>query len=94
MVVFNSEQKTSVILEEEDSDLNGPVVRLVQNQDWFRTGSRPGLRSSRCVLTRSVSLQVDRRCSRCGKEGMVFHTRQMRSADEGQTVFFTCLHCR
>ncbi|KAM9838425.1 DNA-directed RNA polymerase I subunit RPA12 [Aulostomus maculatus] len=37
---------------------------------------------------------VDRRCSRCGKEGMVYHTRQMRSADEGQTVFFTCVHCR
>ncbi|XP_076864553.1 DNA-directed RNA polymerase I subunit RPA12 [Brachyhypopomus gauderio] len=37
---------------------------------------------------------VDRRCSRCNKEGMVYHTRQMRSADEGQTVFFTCTHCR
>lgn len=37
---------------------------------------------------------VDRRCSRCNKEGMVYHTRQMRSADEGQTVFFTCIHCR
>uniref|UniRef100_A0A3B3Z841 DNA-directed RNA polymerase subunit n=2 Tax=Periophthalmus magnuspinnatus TaxID=409849 RepID=A0A3B3Z841_9GOBI len=37
---------------------------------------------------------IDRRCSRCNKEGMIYHTRQMRSADEGQTVFFTCLHCR
>ncbi|XP_034017398.1 DNA-directed RNA polymerase I subunit RPA12 isoform X2 [Thalassophryne amazonica] len=37
---------------------------------------------------------IDRRCGRCGKEGMVYHTRQMRSADEGQTVFFTCTHCR
>ncbi|KAL6457519.1 hypothetical protein MHYP_G00344820 [Metynnis hypsauchen] len=37
---------------------------------------------------------VDRKCSRCNKEGMVYHTRQMRSADEGQTVFFTCIHCR
>ncbi|XP_052389687.1 DNA-directed RNA polymerase I subunit RPA12-like isoform X2 [Carassius gibelio] len=37
---------------------------------------------------------IDRRCSRCNKEGMVYHTRQMRSADEGQTVFFTCIHCR
>ncbi|XP_070840114.1 DNA-directed RNA polymerase I subunit RPA12 [Chaetodon trifascialis] len=37
---------------------------------------------------------IDRRCSRCNKEGMVYHTRQMRSADEGQTIFFTCTHCR
>ncbi|XP_041868280.1 DNA-directed RNA polymerase I subunit RPA12 [Melanotaenia boesemani] len=37
---------------------------------------------------------IDRRCSRCNKEGMIYHTRQMRSADEGQTVFFTCIHCR
>ncbi|KAM8840168.1 DNA-directed RNA polymerase I subunit RPA12 isoform 1-T2 [Spinachia spinachia] len=37
---------------------------------------------------------IDRRCPRCNKEGMVYHTRQMRSADEGQTVFFTCIHCR
>ncbi|XP_063781657.1 DNA-directed RNA polymerase I subunit RPA12 [Pseudophryne corroboree] len=37
---------------------------------------------------------LDRRCSRCGCEKMVYHTRQMRSADEGQTVFFTCVQCR
>ncbi|XP_036372115.1 DNA-directed RNA polymerase I subunit RPA12 [Megalops cyprinoides] len=37
---------------------------------------------------------IDKRCSRCNKEGMVYHTRQMRSADEGQTVFYTCIHCR
>ncbi|XP_077404949.1 DNA-directed RNA polymerase I subunit RPA12 isoform X2 [Vanacampus margaritifer] len=36
---------------------------------------------------------IDRRCTRCNKEGMIYHTRQMRSADEGQTVFFTCIHC-
>uniref|UniRef100_A0A8C5WJ40 DNA-directed RNA polymerase subunit n=1 Tax=Leptobrachium leishanense TaxID=445787 RepID=A0A8C5WJ40_9ANUR len=37
---------------------------------------------------------IDRRCSRCGYDRMVYHTRQMRSADEGQTVFYTCAQCR
>ncbi|XP_069387075.1 DNA-directed RNA polymerase I subunit RPA12-like [Paralichthys olivaceus] len=37
---------------------------------------------------------IDRQCSHCNKEGMVYQTRQMRSADEGQTVFFSCIHCR
>ncbi|KAJ2768566.1 DNA-directed RNA polymerase I core subunit rpa12 [Coemansia nantahalensis] len=32
-------------------------------------------------------------CQKCGAEEMEFHTMQMRSADEGQTVFYKCVKC-
>ena len=37
---------------------------------------------------------VDRRCPKCGFDKMSYATLQLRSADEGQTVFFTCLKCK
>uniref|UniRef100_W8CDU1 DNA-directed RNA polymerase subunit n=1 Tax=Ceratitis capitata TaxID=7213 RepID=W8CDU1_CERCA len=37
---------------------------------------------------------VERKCSKCGHMQMSYATLQLRSADEGQTVFFTCLKCK
>lgn len=36
---------------------------------------------------------VDRVCIKCGCEQMSYTTLQTRSADEGQTVFYTCVQC-
>ncbi|XP_025113199.1 DNA-directed RNA polymerase I subunit RPA12-like [Pomacea canaliculata] len=41
-----------------------------------------------------VGPKVDRKCLQCGHEQMTYTTQQTRSADEGQTVFYTCLECR
>jgi len=37
---------------------------------------------------------VERKCIKCGHERMSYAALQLRSADEGQTVFFTCLRCK
>ncbi|PRT53297.1 DNA-directed RNA polymerase I subunit RPA12 [Wickerhamiella sorbophila] len=36
---------------------------------------------------------IKERCPECGNDEMRFHTLQLRSADEGATVFYTCTNC-
>jgi len=37
---------------------------------------------------------IERKCPKCGCEKMSYAAIQLRSADEGQTVFFTCIKCK
>ncbi|KAK0042187.1 DNA-directed RNA polymerase I subunit RPA12 [Biomphalaria pfeifferi] len=37
---------------------------------------------------------VERICPKCNHDTMIYTTRQTRSADEGQTVFYTCVNCK
>ncbi|XP_065218346.1 DNA-directed RNA polymerase I subunit RPA12 [Planococcus citri] len=37
---------------------------------------------------------AERTCRRCGHNQMSYAAMQLRSADEGQTVFYTCLKCK
>jgi len=36
---------------------------------------------------------IKERCPKCDAPEMSFHTAQLRSADEGQTVFYSCGKC-
>ncbi|KAJ1730242.1 DNA-directed RNA polymerase I core subunit rpa12 [Coemansia biformis] len=40
-----------------------------------------------------ANARVEELCPQCGANEMTFHTLQMRSADEGQTVFYKCVKC-
>ena len=36
---------------------------------------------------------IEQDCEKCDNNLMYFESRQMRSVDEGQTVFYTCTKC-
>lgn len=36
---------------------------------------------------------INEKCPQCGNDEMHYHTLQLRSADEGATVFYTCTAC-
>ncbi|RKP13050.1 transcription factor S-II-domain-containing protein [Piptocephalis cylindrospora] len=42
---------------------------------------------------REQAATIAEACPQCGAPEMSFHTMQLRSADEGQTVFYNCVKC-
>lgn len=46
-----------------------------------------------CEVVAADGPSMARECPRCGFGRVTYVAMQMRSADEGQTVIYTCLSC-
>lgn len=43
--------------------------------------------------TKEKHATIEEPCPKCGHPEMYFYTMQLRSVDEGQTVFYECIAC-
>ncbi|KAF2773532.1 hypothetical protein EJ03DRAFT_285612 [Teratosphaeria nubilosa] len=44
-------------------------------------------------LDETTLQKINQSCPECGNQEMEFYERQMRSADEGSTIFYHCVNC-
>ncbi|KAI5362731.1 Putative Zinc finger, TFIIS-type, DNA-directed RNA polymerase, M/15kDa subunit [Septoria linicola] len=79
-----------------NKDTSSKVVVTHSKPSAFPSTLRTRLRSdvqevSEAELSKEAT--IEQACEKCGHPEVRYYTQQLRSADEGSTVFFTCPNC-
>lgn len=78
------------------SDTSSKVVVTSSKPSAFPSTLRTKLRSDVHEMS-EADMQTDatikQTCEKCGCDEMRYYTQQLRSADEGSTIFYTCPQC-
>lgn len=79
-----------------NSDTSSKVVVTTSKPSAFPSTLRTKLRSNVQEVSESdmqTDATIKQTCEKCGCEEVRYYTQQLRSADEGSTVFYTCPQC-
>ncbi|GAB0497223.1 hypothetical protein MMPV_008547 [Pyropia vietnamensis] len=76
------------------SEDSGGGLRLVARRKVAPSETLRQLTEAATDVGGAQEAVISETCPQCKNDKMSFHTAQLRSADEGQTIFYTCLRCK
>ncbi|KAK5742871.1 DNA-directed RNA polymerase I core subunit rpa12 [Elasticomyces elasticus] len=79
-----------------NKDSSSKVVVTTSKPNAFPSALRTRLRTDIQEVSESekqTDATIMETCAKCGCEEVRYYTQQLRSADEGSTVFYTCPQC-